>query len=506
MVFTILNISTITINIFGIGLAPKTRFNLLSIATAAQIKSSLKFGELYKLLMGRMVVAVDIYQSYIDLAPTQDEWDFYSYCGFLQGRKEEDRLNHPFAFSADGYLKTNVYGITLDASGIAVDVRGDRPVPSDRDSVLAMGTEDGYYSGTVHTLKIGSDGYLQTKDIIHGVVRGNTPEIDVTGRNIGSDVAALDVFDNAPTQAIYNYSTARGDGSAVRINNTTLTLSITAPLVLPTSVQLCRVRVITTAAAKPLVWEQGRNAVLTIAVGVVTVVTFDGTTIPIPAATTDIEVMWAGPDKGVAFEDVAHVPGEYGNKNLRRRVDSPTSSAGSDGDWATANQDADGFDYVRDKAYDTPTAANRTFEIAPLWSKAVSAPISIIAAAQNFTNSWVDLGPEIATMGYSRIGLWLNVAVNNSTNMRIKCLAKHTSAGSNEYAFPLTLVDVTGTPFFNRVQAEYTQLDNNASQMILLTYQLENLISYCQFQIQVEAVGTPTAAQVLDCVVTYAFI
>ena len=116
----------------------------------------------------------------------------------------------------------------------------------------------------------------------------------LTSKPVAPDVQALDTWDSAPTHATYNYSTSRGDAPAVvRASDNTLTWS--GPTI--TSGQLCRVRVITTTTARPLVWEQGRNAVLTISGATITVSSLDGTVATIPAAATTVEVMWTAQDK-----------------------------------------------------------------------------------------------------------------------------------------------------------------------------------------------------------------
>jgi hypothetical protein len=148
------------------------------------------------------------------------------------------------------------------------------------------------------------------KATLRGGTKGATTPVDATVRSVGANVNSLDTFDNAPTQAIYNYSTARGDGSVVWATNTTLTW--TGPTIV--SGQLCRVRVVIDAGTKPLVWEQGRNADLTISGTTITVATFDGTTVPLPAGAANYEVMWAGPDKQVSPE-FAH-SSEYGDATV----------------------------------------------------------------------------------------------------------------------------------------------------------------------------------------------
>jgi hypothetical protein len=340
---------------------------------------------------------------------------------------------------------------------------------------------------------------------IRAVSDGDQPLSSETLHSTGPSILSLDTFDNAPALAIHNYSTARGDGSAVWATNTTLTFTITPPLTAPTSGQLRGVRILTTATATPLVWEQRKNAVLTIAAGVITVNSLDGTVITVPAGALTYDVMWEASDKGIVQEDAAAVSGEFLVKGGRVRRDVPVSSAGSDGDWATPNQDADGYDYVRDKAYDSASNANRGFEVAQVWSRTIATPVTI-ATALAVTAAWAtgDLGPEIPLQGYTKIGLWLNITQNDSQNIRVRALFKHTSAHANEYQLPILSVDTSGPPFSIKAQGEYIEFDVDASQLICLNFDLYNWAPFVQFQVMAEVIGA-TPAVITNAEVTYGY-
>lgn len=164
----------------------------------------------------------------------------------------------------------------------------------------AVGTVSAKLRGLVYLMTSGT-----AKGIVRGGTKGASTPADVSARQVSVDVEALDVYDNAPTGAQYTHSTARGDGVAVRAGDDTITF--TGPALV--SSQLVRVRVITTTTAKPLVWEQGRNATLTISGTTITVKALDGTTVTVPGTVTYVEVMWAQQDK-------AHDPPTNANRNL----------------------------------------------------------------------------------------------------------------------------------------------------------------------------------------------
>lgn len=48
-------------------------------------------------------------------------------------------------------------------------------------------------------------------------------------------------------------------------------------------------------------------------------------------------------------------------------------------------------------------------------------------------NTWVDQGSEIDCRTRTKLGIWVKLAVNDSTGNQIQFLSKHTSAGADEY-------------------------------------------------------------------------
>ena len=160
--FVIKNISAVNLTVLGSAVNANARLDLLTIATGSQIISSMRNGELFQLLQGKMIAVTDIW-SFNNLGASQDDLDYFAYCGFMQGHLDSDQLRYPFKFSSDGYLAANITGISIPP--LSVDIHGDSATPADRDSILAMGTETGSTSGTVHVLKIGADGYAQVSDL-----------------------------------------------------------------------------------------------------------------------------------------------------------------------------------------------------------------------------------------------------------------------------------------------------------------------------------------------------
>ena len=84
------------------------------------------------------------------------------------------------------------------------------------------------------------------------------------------------------------------------------------------------------------------------------------------------------------------------------------------------------------KAYDSDLDTNKSIEQSPTWARRTDAE-AIISAAQELDASFTDLGPEIDMSGYNNLGVWLTVDIGTSTNVQLRILHKHESAGAEEY-------------------------------------------------------------------------
>jgi hypothetical protein len=112
-------------------------------------------------------------------------------------------------------------------------------------------------------------------------------------------------------------------------------------------------------------------------------------------------------------------------------------------------------------------------------------PETLLAAAQNFTAAWVDVGPEIPTAGATHLGVWLNLDVNDSLDMRIKALAKHTTAGADEYEITIRTLSATDI----KVDAGYIEFNTDADQKVILSIPLDGVVPFVQLQIQAGTAG-----------------
>lgn len=150
-------------------------------------------------------------------------------------------------------------------------------------------------------------------------------------------------------------------------------------------------------------------------------------------------------------------------------------------------------------AYDAPTDSLRTGEVnsADTWAVNVQ---SLIAAAQDFTVAWVDLGAEIPVWGRTHIGLFLDLDVNDSLDMRIKVLYKHTLAHANEYDGPVKVLSASDC----KIEPIYYEFNTDVDQKIYLSIPLDGDVPFVQFQIQAGTAGA-TPGQVANAEYTLAW-
>ena len=114
-----------------------------------------------------------------------------------------------------------------------------------------------------------------------------------------------------------------------------------------------------------------------------------------------------------------------------------------------------------------------------------SAPVALISSPQNLTGSWADLGAEIDTNGAKVIGLWATLDINDTNNARVRVLAKHTSAGAEEYQLPIRTVSASDV----KIDAEYIEFNSDADQLMVVSFDLDCVVPYVQFQVTAGTAG-----------------
>jgi hypothetical protein len=56
-----------------------------------------------------------------------------------------------------------------------------------------------------------------------------------------------------------------------------------------------------------------------------------------------------------------------------------------------------------------------------------------LVSAQDLTDAYADFGSEIDMRGFTHLSVYITTDVNDSENVTLKLLGKHTSAGTDEY-------------------------------------------------------------------------
>jgi len=127
----------------------------------------------------------------------------------------------------------------------------------------------------------------------------------------------------------------------------------------------------------------------------------------------------------------------------------------------------------------------------------IGGPQALLAAAQDLTAAWADLGAELTVTGARTIALWTTLDINDSINARVRLLVKWENAGADEYVLPIRTVGASAV----LVEDEYIEFNVDADQQMILSWDLDGLVFYAQFQVQAGVVGA-TAGQIDAAYVT----
>jgi hypothetical protein len=274
------------------------------------------------------------------------------------------------------------------------------------------------------------------KSIVRGGAKGTTAAGDITGRALGPNAQALDVYDASPNCIPGNYSTSRGDAVAVRASD--ITVTFTGPTIVAS--QIRRVMAYIDAATKPYVWEQGKNAIISISGTTITVASIDGVVATIPATTTLVVVDWV----------------------------------------------------AQDKAYDQSLQALRTAPMYDVRSFRITDLVPLLAANQTVTNAWADLGPEVLVDGATHLRGWFvyTKGTGNVTTLQVRALIKHTAGGTEEYPLPVLKTDISAVPYTITADDEGVYVSPvDASGLRSLLWALANTVKYVQFQVKATTPG-----------------
>jgi hypothetical protein len=186
-----------------------------------------------------------------------------------------------------------------------------------------------------------------------------------------------------------------------------------------------------------------------------------------------------------------------GGVTLRESANVVTISGAGTAPFVTGDVYEVGINYQA-KGYDATNDLVKTQEQSPLSSHYTDVA-TISTSDQDFTAAWVDYGGEQATAGYNTACVYITIKINNTDDPRWRFLAKHTSAGAEEYEFPIETLSASDIA----VEGAYYEANVDENQLVVTCLDLGNAIPYIQMQIQA---GTPDDGGGTEGQVTEAYI
>jgi len=139
------------------------------------------------------------------------------------------------------------------------------------------------------------------------------------------------------------------------------------------------------------------------------------------------------------------------------------------------------------KAYDPSTQSDKISNLNPVYARYTDVETLVSSAQILQSGDFQDLGSEISCQGQNTIGVWLTIDINDAQNVRVRALAKHTSAGSEEYKLPIRTVSASNV----KVEDEYIEFNEDVDQLMLLGFDTDNIIPYVQLQVMAAYSGSP---------------
>lgn len=123
---------------------------------------------------------------------------------------------------------------------------------------------------------------------------------------------------------------------------------------------------------------------------------------------------------------------------------------------------------------------------------------ALISSAQTVTASWADLGAEQDVSKFKRVGLWVNLDINLSNNVRVRALAKLGSGATLEYPVAIKTVGASDIG----VVGGYYEFTSDSDQQAYFEIETNGLIPVLQWQVIAGTLGA-TAAIITNADVTY---
>ncbi len=112
-------------------------------------------------------------------------------------------------------------------------------------------------------------------------------------------------------------------------------------------------------------------------------------------------------------------------------------------------------------------------------------PKPLITSAQALTNAWVDLGSPVPVARASFVALYITLDRGNAADMQVRMLTQHT-AGGTEHVLPIRTVSASVVA----IQDEYLDFTDDLDVSMMLSWTLNGLAHFVQFQVMAVTPGT----------------
>lgn len=126
--------------------------------------------------------------------------------------------------------------------------------------------------------------------------------------------------------------------------------------------------------------------------------------------------------------------------------------------------------------------------------------ISIIKAPVSFTDSWSKIGRRIQTVGMDSVLIWLDITINDSTDLyfRGQAIARRNDAALSGYSLPTEEIHTGVNKFYPKVY----QLQKLEDQKVVFQIPTAKLIKYVDIEIFDDSGAVATRAVVNSMLLT----
>lgn len=115
----------------------------------------------------------------------------------------------------------------------------------------------------------------------------------------------------------------------------------------------------------------------------------------------------------------------------------------------------------------------------------------LISSPQSLTSSWADIGTLHDCFGFTILGIYMKINVNDSQDVRVRILTKINSEDPETYTLPINVETLEK----NIVTEQYIEFEVDEDKTILVFFKIEAVTPYFQVQVQAGFTGA-TAAQI----------